>query len=164
VALGVAASESPAPAALDETARRFGFVALGGGWTWEKLDTEATRFDWSGRPASGDREVLLSFWLPTIDATERKFLPALVQSAAANLTDDNNPCDPVDQPKDILDVLRVERIITVCFKPSQNYGKGFRTGVLHGIVNKGTLTIVAIVSNRRAGLVPLPDEIGIRAR
>jgi hypothetical protein len=152
---------TPAPAALDEAARRFGFVARGDGWTWEALDAKATRFDWSGRPASRDREVLLSFWMPTLDAAVQKFLPALVESAAANLTENNRPCDAFDQSADIVRVLRVERVITVCFEPSQVYGKGFKTGVLHGIVNQGTLTIVAILSDTRAGLIPLASEIGI---
>jgi hypothetical protein len=106
---------TPAPTPLRDAAARFGFVALGDGWTWTKLDAEATRFDWSGRPASGDREVLLSFWMATIGAPELRFLPGLVQSAAANLTEDNHPCEPFDQPKDIVDVLHVERVITVCF-------------------------------------------------
>ena len=36
------------------------------------------------------------------------------------------------------------------------------TGVLHGIVNKGTLTIVVLLSKDRAGIVPLAEEIGAR--
>jgi hypothetical protein len=33
-------------------------------------------------------------------------------------------------------------------------------GVLHGIVSKGSLTIVVLLSNNRAGIVPLAEEIG----
>jgi hypothetical protein len=36
------------------------------------------------------------------------------------------------------------------------------SGVLHGIVNKGALTIVVVLSKDRAGIVPLADEIGAR--
>jgi hypothetical protein len=149
------------PAPLAEAAGRFGLKMLGDTWTWTAIDPKQTRFDWSGRPASNDREVLYSFWMPTIEASAAKFLPQIVASAAANLSD-REPCEPFDQPADIVKVLGVDRVITVCFEPMAFYGKEFHHGVLHGIVSKGTLTIVATVSNDRAAVIPLPKLIGAR--
>jgi hypothetical protein len=149
------------PAPLAEAAGKFGLKMLGDGWTWTAIDPKQTRFEWSGRPASNDREVLYSFWMPTIDAAAAKFLPQIVASAAANLSN-KEPCEPFDQPADIVNVLGVDRVITVCFEPMAFYGKEFHHGVLHGIVSKGTLTIVATVSNDRAAVIPLPKLIGAR--
>ena len=161
------ASTTPAaavPAALAEASARFGLKMLADGFTWTAIDPKQTRFEWSGRTASGDRELLYSFWMPTIGETEKNFLPRLVESAAANLTD-GRPCAAFDQPTDFVKVLGVERVITVCFEPSSYYGKEFHRGVMHGIVSKGALTIVAVLSNDpAAAVVPLPKSIGARGK
>jgi hypothetical protein len=147
------------PAPLSAEAARFGLKMLGDTWSWKAISRRETRFDWSGRPAANDREVLYSFWMPTIDADAAKFLPQIVASAAANLSD-KEPCEPFDQPAEIVKILGVDRVITVCFEPMAFYGKEFRMGVLHGIVSKGALTIAVAFSNDRAAVIPLPKLLG----
>ncbi|MEP7120660.1 MAG: hypothetical protein ABJE95_07120 [Byssovorax sp.] len=149
------------PAPLAEEAGKFGLKMLGDTWSWKAISQRETRFDWSGRPASNDREVLYSFWMPTIDAPAAKLLPQIVASAAANLSD-REPCAPFDQPAEIVKILGVERVITVCFEPMAFYVKEFHRGVLHGIVNKGALTRAVAFSNDRAAVIPLAKLIGAR--
>lgn len=151
----------PVPEPLAAEATRFGMRMVADGWTWKAIDRKQTRFDWSGRPDSGDREVLYSFWMPTIDETAAKLLPSIVGSAAANLSN-HDPCPPFEQPPEIVKILHVDRVITVCFDPMPFYGKEFHQGVMHGIVQNGALTIVAIVSNDRAAVIPLEKTIGAR--
>jgi hypothetical protein len=91
--------------------------------------------------------------------TERKFLVQLVDSATRNLTL-GRPCAPFDQPPEIVKLLGVERIITECFDPAPFMSKVHTTGVLHGIVSKGALSIVVVLSKNRAGIVPLAEDIG----
>jgi hypothetical protein len=159
-----AAPAVPVPADLATAARKFGLIMLADGFTWTAIDPKKTRFEWSGRSTSGDREILYSFWLPKLDATETKFLPQIVSSAAANLSD-GQPCSPFEQPNDFVKILGVDRVVSVCFEPSSYYGKEFHHGIMHGIVNDGTLTIVVVLSNdRAAGIVPLPKSIGARGK
>ena len=85
-----------------------------------------------------------------------------MHSAAANLAE-GRPCAPTEQPRDFAQVLGVDRVISVCFETSQAYAKEYRHGILHGIVNDGALTLVAVLSNdRNAAFVPLPRSIGAR--
>ncbi len=156
-----AAAASPVPKALANVAAQFGLSVLAKGWSWTAIDRNKTRFDWAGRTERDDREVLLSFWLEKMGETERKFLVQLVDSAARNLTL-GTPCPPFDQPPEITKLLGVERIITECFDPAPYMSKVHSTGVLHGIVNKGALTIVVVLSKNRASIVPLAEEIGAR--
>jgi hypothetical protein len=151
----------PVPETLAFDAARFGLAMESEGWTWKVLRRNVTRFDWSGRPTSGDSEVLYSFWMDHIDEQTAKLLPRVVSTAASNLTE-KEPCPPVEQPPDIVRVLGVDRVITVCFEPSTFYGTEHRVGVLHGIVHNGALTIAVVLSNNRAGVVPLPKLIGAR--
>lgn len=162
-ATGSAASaEANVPAELAVVAKRFGLTMLADGFTWKAIDPKATRFEWSGRSDSGDREILYSFWLPKLQATEAKLLPQLVSSAAANLSA-GEPCRPIEQPTDFVKVLGVDRVISACFEPSPFYAKEFHHGIMHGIVNDGALTIVVVLSNdRAAAFVPLPKSIGAR--
>jgi hypothetical protein len=156
-----AATASPVPKALTDVAAQFGLTVLGKGWSWSAIDRNKTRFDWAGRTERDDREVLLSFWLEKMGETEKKFLVQLVDSAARNLTL-GAPCPPFDQPPEIAKLIGVERIITECFDPAPYMSKVHSTGVLHGIVNQGALTIVVVLSKDRAGIVPLAEEIGAR--
>jgi hypothetical protein len=155
------ASGAGVPPPLTDAAASFGLTMLGDGWTWKALSQRETRFDWSGRPASGDRELLYSFWMPKLDDTVAIFLPQIVASAAANLSD-RAPCQPFDQPAEIVKMLGVDRVITVCFEPMAFYAKEFRQGVLHGVVHHGALTIVVALSNDRGAVVPLATTIGAR--
>jgi hypothetical protein len=156
-----AATAAPVPSALADAGAKFGLTMLGTGWTWTAMDRHATRFDWSGRTGRDDREVRYGFWLEKMGETERKFVVQLVDSAARNLTL-GAPCPPFDQPPEIAKLLGVERIITVCFDPAPYMSQVHHTGVLHGIVSKGALTIVVLLSNDRAGIMPLAEEIGAR--
>jgi hypothetical protein len=149
------------PPPLAEVAAQFGLTMLGDGWTWKAISRKDTRFDWSGRPASGESELLYSFWRPKIEEIEARLLPQIVASAAANLSN-HDPCRPFEQPPEIVKILGVDRVITVCFEPMPFYGKEFRQGVLHGIVQKGALTIAAVFSNNRAAVLPLAKIIGAR--
>lgn len=159
-----AAPAAPVPDELAKSARTFGLTMLADGFTWKPIDPKQTRFEWSGRSDSGDREILYSFWMPKLDATETKLLPQLVASAAANLAE-GRPCAPFEQPTDFVKILGVDRVISVCFEPSTYYGKEFHHGVMHGLVNAGALTIVVVLSNdRAAAVVPLPKSIGARGR
>jgi hypothetical protein len=152
---------APVPSALADVAGQFGLTMLGDGWTWSAISRKETRFDWSGRPAAADRQVLYSFWMDKIDATAASLLPQIVSSAAANLSN-GEPCRPFEQPADIARVVGVDRVITVCFEPSPFYAKEYRMGVMHGIVQRGSLTIVVVLSNDRAAVIPLADGIGAR--
>jgi hypothetical protein len=134
---------------------------LGTGWTWTEIDRSKTRFDWSGRTARDAREVLYSFWLPKLGETEARLLPQLVDSAVSNLTK-GRPCPPIEQPSDFARVLGVDRIVTVCFDPAPWLSELNHRGVAHGIVSKGALTIVVVLSNSRAGIIPLAKDIGAR--
>lgn len=159
-----AAPAVPVPAELVEASGKFGLQMLADGFTWSPVDPKKTRFDWSGRTANGDRELLYSFWMPTIGDTEKKLLAPLVETAAANLTD-GRPCPAFEQPNDFVKILGVERVITVCFEPSRYYATEFHRGVVHGIVSQGALTIVAVLSNDpAAAVVPLPKSIGARGK
>lgn len=159
VATTTPGATAPVPETLAFDAGRFGLAMQAEGFTWKVLRRNVTRFDWSGRPASGDYEVLYSFWMDKIDDATAKLLPQVVASAAANLTE-GEPCRPFEQPPEIVRVVGVDRIITVCFEPSTFYGKEHKQGVLHGIVHNGALTIVVVLSNDAAAIVPLPKRIG----
>jgi hypothetical protein len=152
---------APVPETLAFDAGRFGLTMTAEGWTWKVLRRNLTRFDWSGRPAKGDRELLYSFFMDKLDATQAKLLPQIAQSAAANLSD-AEPCRPFEQPPEIVRALGVDRVVTVCFEPSTFYAQQHHTGVLHGIVHDGALTIAVVLSNDRAGVVPLPGALGTR--
>jgi hypothetical protein len=152
---------TPVPETLALVASQFGLTMQAEGITWKVLRRNVTRFDWSGRPSSGDRELLYSFWMDKLPESSAQLLPQIVGSAAANLTD-GEPCRPIEQPPEILKVLGVERVVTVCFEPSTFYGKEFRQGVMHGIVRNGSLTLAVVLSNDRIALVPLPKTIGTR--
>ena len=156
-----AAPAVPVPEPLASAAAPFGLTMLSDGWSWTAIDRNKTRFDWSGRSAQGDREVLYSFWLPRLDETTVKLLPQLVDSAASNLTR-GRPCPPFEQPPEIVELLGVQRVITVCFDPAPYMSEVFHRGVVHGIVNKGALTILVVLSHGRAGLIPLAAEIGAK--
>lgn len=158
-----AAPVVPVPETLAFDAGRFGLTMIAEGWTWKVLRRNVTRFDWSGRPSDGkgDKELLYSFYMDKLDETSAKLLPQIVGSAAANLSD-KEPCRPFEQPPEIVRVLGVDRVITVCFEPSTFYGKEHTAGVLHGIVHGGALTIAVVLSNDRAAVVPLPALIGAR--
>jgi hypothetical protein len=153
----------PIPETLSLDAGRFGLTVLAEGWRWKAIRKNLTRFDWSGRPPSGDREILYSFSDETIDAKTSHLLPQIASAATANLSE-GEPCRPFEQPQDIVSVVGVDRIVTVCFEPSTFYAKEFKHGVLHGLVKGGKLTIVVVLSNDRSGLVPLPAAIGARGR
>ena len=156
---------NPPPAALAETAAKFG-LEMSGDFVWTKISREETRFDWSGHPAGRDDvEVLWSFWMEKMDATSVKFLPNLTMAAAADLTQDPHASpEPFDQPEDIVHAFGYDRVLTACFVPFEGYGKGKKQGVMHAIVKRGALSVVAIFSNDRTGLVPLPKDIGARGR
>ena len=160
------ATEPPPPViAVPETlafdAGRFGLTMSDQGWTWRVLRRNVTRFDWTGRPPKGDRELLYSFSIDRLDEPSAQLLPQIAQSAAANLSE-TEPCRPIEQPPEIVRVLGVERVITVCFEPSTFYGKEHRVGVLHAIVSHGALTIAVVLSNDRAAVSPLPAALGAR--
>ncbi len=157
-----AAADATVPPDLVQVAGKFGLRMLGDGFTWKPIDPKATRFEWSGRTASGDRELLYSFWRPKLEGNETKLVVQLVASAAANLAE-GEPCPPLEQPKDFAQILGVDRIISVCFVPNAFYGKDFHHGILHGLVKNDALTLVAVLSNdRAAAVVPLPKSIGAR--
>jgi hypothetical protein len=156
----VAAPVTPVPETLAFEAGRFGLTMTAEGWTWKVLRRNLTRFDWSGRPANGDRELLYSFFMDKVDERSAKLLPQVVASAAANLSD-KETCPPVEQPPAIVHALGVDRVISVCFAPSTFYATEHKSGVLHGIVHDGALTIAVVLSNDRAALAaPLPVAIG----
>jgi hypothetical protein len=157
----VAPAATPVPEALQEVAARFGLSMLAGGWSWKAIDRDKTRFDWSATPAAGDHEVLYSFWMDHVDETTTRFLPQIVASAAANLTA-GEPCAPFDQHAELVQMLGVDRIITVCFEPAPFMSKTYRHGVLHGILHRGALSIVVVLANDGTGIVPLPTAIGMR--
>ncbi|HSO40094.1 MAG TPA: hypothetical protein VLT33_46520 [Labilithrix sp.] len=157
-----AAAEAPVPPELARAAKKFGMRMLAEGFTWRPIDPKATRFEWSGRSPDGDRELLYSFALSRLDATEKQVLPQMIQATAANLAQ-GAPCAPVEQQRDFVKLLGVDRVVSVCFEASPFYGKEFHHGIMHGIVNDGALTIVAVLSNdRNAAFVPLPKSIGAR--
>lgn len=164
-ALPVATEPPPAVILVPETlafdAARFGLTMSDQGWTWKVLRRNVTRFDWTGRPPKGDRELLYSFFVDKVDEPSAKLLPQIAQSAAANLSE-TEPCRPVEQPPEIVRILGVERVVTVCFEPSTFYGKEHRVGVLHAIVSHGSLTIAVVLSNDRAAILPLPGVVGAR--
>ncbi len=161
---------STLPPELLQASTEYG-LAMRDDWTWKAIDRDRTRFDWEGRPKSGAFEVLYSFWIPKLDDTETKLAPSLVESAAANLTS-GTPCPPVEQPPEMAHMLGVDRIITVCFEPAPFIRDGhlwgdpsstnYQKGVLHGIINRGALTIMVALSNDRTAMVPLPEEMGAR--
>ena len=151
----------PVPETLAFDAGRFGLRMSDQGWTWKVLRRNVTRFDWTGRPPKGDRELLYSFYVDKLDEPSAKLLPQIAQSAAANLSE-TEPCRPVEQPPEIVRDLGVERVVTVCFEPSTFYGKEHPVGVLHAIVSQGALTIAVVLSNDRAAVLPLPGAIGAR--
>lgn len=153
---------APVPAALAQQAKPFGLRMLAEGFMWTPIDPKVTRFQWSGRSPDGDREILYSFWIPKLGATEKQLLSQIVQSAAANLAQ-GQPCAPAEQPHDFAQVLGVDRVISVCFETAPAYAKEYRYGILHGLVHDGALTLVAVLSNdRNAAFVPLPRSIGAR--
>ena len=152
---------TPVPETLAFDAGRFGLTMIAEGWTWKVLRRNLTRFDWSGRPTKGDRELLYSFYMDKLDEPSVKLLPQIAESAAANLSE-REPCRAVEEPREVVRALGVDRVITVCFEPSTFYGKEFHTGVLHGIVHDGALTIAVVLSNDRAGVSPRPGSIGAR--
>lgn len=152
---------TPVPETLALVAGQFGLTMQAEGFTWKVLRRNVTRFDWSGRSTSGDRELLYSFWIEKLDAGAPKLLPHMVASAAANLTE-GEPCAPIEQPPELVKALGVDRVVSVCFEPSVFYARDFKQGVLHGILHKGSLTLVAVLSNDRKGVVPLPAMLGAR--
>ena len=154
---------TPVPETLAFDAGRFGLTMIAEGWTWKVLRRNVTRFDWSGRPAKGDRELLYSFYRDKLDETAAKLLPQLALTAAANLSE-TEPCQPVEQPPEIVRALGVDRVVSVCFEPSTFYGRELHTGVLHAIVHEGALTIAVVLSNDSSGIVPVPTAAAIGAR
>jgi hypothetical protein len=151
------------PVALVEAARAYGLEMRADGFSWTALPPRS-RFQWSGRTPAKDREVRYSFWLPSLDETSRKLLPQLVSSAAANLAE-GEPCPPVEQSAELVKMLGVERVVSVCFEPSELYRKEFKKGVVHGIVNHGALTImVVLVNDLSTAIVPMPEGVGARGR
>ena len=152
---------TPVPETLTFDAGRFGLTMTGEDWTWKVLRRNLTRFDWSGRPTKGDRELLYSFWMDKLDEPSTRSLPRIVGAAAANLSE-TEPCPPVEQPPEVVRALGVDRVISVCFEPSPFYGKDFRSGMLHGIVHEGALTLAVVLSNDRVARAPLPSAIGAR--
>jgi hypothetical protein len=156
------ADEPPVPPALARLAKKFGLQMLAEGFTWRPIDPAATRFEWSGRSPDRDRELLYSFWIPTLGESEKQVLPQMIEAAAANLAAER-PCTAVEQQRDFVKFLGVDRVVSVCFVPSSFYGGEFHHGIMHGLVNDGALTIVAVLSNdRHAAFVPLPKSIGAR--
>ena len=153
----------PVPETLELVAAQFGLTMQAEGFSWKVLRRNLTRFDWSGRPASGDRELLYSFYIEKLDETSAGLVPQLASSAAANLTD-GEPCKPFEQPPEIVRKLGVDRIVTVCFEPSTFYGKEHRHAVLHAVVHDRALTIVVVLSNESTAIIPLPKVIGARGK
>jgi hypothetical protein len=170
VAVTPPVERAPLPPELLQASTRYG-LAMRDDWTWKSIDRDRTRFDWEGRPKSGAFEVLYSFWIPKLDDTETKLAPSLVESAAANLTT-GTPCPPFEQPPETARMLGVDRIITVCFEPAPFMRDGhlwgdpsstnYQKGVVHGIINRGALTIMVTLSNDRTAMVPLPEAMGVR--
>jgi hypothetical protein len=160
----------PPPTALDRVAKSFG-LSVRADWTWVQSDPQRSRFDWVGHPKSGKYDVLYSFWIPKLDATQTRLLPGYVETAAANLTN-NRAQRAFDQSPEIAQLLGVDRVITVCFEPAPFMQDGhlwddppgttFTHGVAHGIVRNGSLTIVVVLANDATGVVPLADLIGLR--
>jgi hypothetical protein len=154
---------TPAPSDLTDVASRFGLTMAGDGWSWTPMDEKRTRFQWSGKTAKPDRELLYSFWMPKLGETEAKFLPQLVVSAAMNLAE-GRPCAAFEQPREIVEALGFDRVITVCFVPTSVYARGFTHGVMHGLVKKEALTIAVILCDSPAAAVPTSSMIGAEAR
>lgn len=161
VATAPPAPVTPVPETLAFDAGRFGLTMTAEGWTWKVLRRNVTRFDWSGRPAKGDRELLYSFYMDKLDDTSARLLPGIAETAAANLSE-KEPCNAFEQPPEIVRILGVDRVVSVCFEPSTFYGREHHAGVLHAIVHGGALTIAVVLSNDRAGVVPLPGALGTR--
>lgn len=151
----------PVPETLALVAGQFGLTMQAEGFTWKVLRRNVTRFDWSGRAASGDRELLYSFFIEKLDDASAERVPQIASSAAANLTE-GEPCKPFEQPAEIVQKLGVDRIVTVCFEPSTFYGKEHRHAVLHAIVHDRALTIAVVLSNESTAIIPLPKVIGAR--
>jgi hypothetical protein len=153
----------PVPETLAFVAGHFGLTMQAESFTWKVLRRNVTRFDWEGRPrdALGDREVLYSFYTEKLDDALTKLLPQIVTTVAANLTE-GEPCRPFEQPAEIVKLLGVDRVITVCFEPSTLYSKEHHQGVLHGLVKNRALTIVVVLGNDRRAALPLPEMIGAR--
>lgn len=158
-----AGPRTPAPADLADVASRFGLTMNGDGWSWTPMDEKRTRFQWSGKTAKPDRELLYSFWMPKLGETEAKLLPQLVVSAAMNLAE-GKPCAAFEQPREIVDALGFDRIITVCFVPTSVYARGFTHGVMHGLVKREALTIAVVLCDSPAAAVPTSSMIGAEAR
>jgi hypothetical protein len=156
---------APVPETLALVAGQFGLTMQAEGFTWKVLRRNVTRFDWSGRAhdaVAGDREVLYSFYIDKLDDVSSAHLPQIAAAAAANLTE-GEPCAPIEQPAEIVKKLGVDRVVTVCFEPSTFYGgKEHHHAVLHAIVHRGALTIVAVLSNESMAIIPLPNVIGAR--
>jgi hypothetical protein len=155
----------PPPPALAERAAKFGLL-MSGDFAWTEIDRQKTRFDWSAHPpgtSADDVEILWSFWMEKMGATETKFLVQLVAAAAANLTHDQRSAPELfEQPPDIAAALGFDRVITACFVPFEGYGKGKKQGVMHGLVKNGSLAIVAVFANDRRAVVPVSSAIGAR--
>jgi hypothetical protein len=169
VAAGPSASAPvvPVPETLAFVAGQFGLTMQPDGFTWKVLRRNVTRFDWSGRShdaAGGEREVLYSFFFDKLDDATFAHLPEIAASAAANLTTDGETCKPIEQPSRIVHELGVDRIVSVCFEPSPFYGgkEQHRNAVLHAIVHGGALTVVAVLANESAAMLPSPVVIGSR--
>jgi hypothetical protein len=101
--------------------------------------------------------------MPKIGETEAKFLPQLVISAAMNLAE-GRPCAAFEQPKEIVEALGFDRVITVCFVPTEVYARGFTHGVMHGLVKHESLTIAVVLCDSPAAAVPTSSMIGASAR
>lgn len=159
----VAPKAAPAPADLEGVASRFGLTMIGDGWSWTPMDEKQTRFQWSGKTAKPDRELLYSFWMPKIGETEAKFLPQLVLTAAMNLAE-GRPCEAFEQPRDVVEALGFDRVITICFVPTRPYARGFSHGVMHGLVKQSALTIAVVLCDSPAAAVPTSSMIGASAK
>lgn len=150
---------SPPPQALADAAAPFGLAFVPSDRTWAPLDEKRTRFQWTARPPSGDHELLYSFWRPKLEDVERRFLVNLVTAAAANLAA-GSPCPAIDQPREVVEAVGFDRVITVCFTPNEAYAHGFGHGVMHGIVRRGALTIAVVLANDARAVVPTAKSIG----
>jgi hypothetical protein len=190
VAQSQSQSQSQAPPALVRAADPCGLAITGDGWTWVPLE-RPTRFAWKGVPPAKDHVVLFAFDPSSVHQLRPDppvsfdYLSRFVETAAANLAEDNKTCDAFDQPKELAEIVGVDRIITVCFHPSQYYANArfdecgpcfgaaspptssrpqYANGFFHALVRDDALTFVVILSNDATGVAPIADVIGARGK
>ena len=148
------------PPALAASAKTHGLVMLDHGFSWAPYEAPLMRgpmlFEWSGETTSQDRTVLYDFE-PDSEKPAQKALEIARQLASGE------PHEPVPQGSTFVDILGVDRVVSVQFDVAAPYATRFHHGIAHAIVKGHSLTIVVVLSNDvAAAVVPMPASIGAK--